>query len=193
MNGAYSSHVEKIKEINSQIQILNSGRSFAQILERCRGLREKMTEAHNNSKEKLASLQRKFHLKTEKRARFDKFKEKKEKVISADKNEMEKFLGLAKSRLDTINFKTLPKVKHDSEVEGLFRFLFIHLYKEKETQFDFDQFVKFAVKKNVGELKKRLAQFEIGNIGKTGLQRLEEVGLTRCATASTCSTTPTRT
>lgn len=181
MNASLPIDMVKIQNMSSNWKKIHSGGSFAKILHQCRELRGKMTEACRHSKGKVETLKSTFNQKTEKINKYERFKERKTKRISIDKNEMEKFRGLAKSRLDTINFKTLPKVKKDSEVEGLFRFLFVHLYKEKEADFDIDTFIKFAVKKNVGELKKRLAQFEISNIGKKGLERLEQVVLTEGA------------
>ena len=94
----------------------------------------------------------------------------------------QQFEDLANSRLDTIQFKKLPKVKRDREVEDLFKFFFIYLYKEDPFKFDYSSFVKFALKKNKAEFKKRLALFEVQGLGKNGLEMLDEVESTNSET-----------
>ena len=175
MNADIINYMDKTKQMNKQLKQLMAGGSFAEILERCRILRASMRDAKANSQDRLNELNETIQSKTQKDSKFNRYQEKKDNVISRDKKEIEKFEDLAKSRLDTIKFKTLPKVKRDAEVEDLFRFFFVYLYQEDPFNFDYSNFVKFALKKNVGEFKKRLAQFEIKILGKNGLSTLEDV------------------
>lgn len=176
MNAAIENYMEKSKEMNSQLRRLMAGGSFEDILTRSRALRKKMETSLSNSQSKYNELMNQVNAKTQKNSNADRFREKKDEILGKDKNEIEQFEGLAKSRLDTIKFKKLPKVQFDSEVNELFTFLFMYLYNEPESNFEFKEFVKFALKKNVDEFKKRLAKFEVENIGKEGLKRLEMVG-----------------
>ena len=175
MNAAFENYADKTRTMNSQLKKLMAGGSFEEILEKCRVLRANMQEAYDNSQEKYTDINNKINAKTMSDTKFNRHAEKKDNVINRDKKEVEKFLDLAKARLDTIKFKTLPKVKRDAEVTNLFKFFYTYLYNENESNFDFSEFVKFALKKNVGEFKKRLAMFEVSNIGKNGLKEFEEV------------------
>ena len=175
MNADMQNYMDKTKKINDQLKELMIGGSFSEILERCRILRAKMRESKGNSEQQIMKLNQTIESSIGKDSKFNRNQERKDNVLTNDKREIEKFEDLAKSRLDTIKFKKLPKVKRDSEVEEFFKFFFTYLYKEDSFKFDYANFVKFAIKKNVGEFKKRLAQFEITNLGKNGLSMLEDV------------------
>ena len=175
MNAAFENYADKTRTMNSQLKKLMAGGSFEEILEKCRILRANMQDAYDNSQEKYTNINNQINSKTKKDSKIYRYAEKKENVISKDKKEVEKFLDLAKARLDTIKFKTLSKVKRDSEVYNLFKFFYTFLYNEDSSNFDYSEFVKFALKKNVGEFKKRLAMFEVRTIGQKGLDELEEV------------------
>ena len=175
MNADIQNYIDKTKQMNSQLKILMAGGSFSEILKRCQNLRNKMETNYENSEQKYNELLNNLNSKTKSDTRLIKFKEKKEEIIIKDKREVDKLQNLAKSRLDTIKFKTLPKVKRDRETEALFEFFFVYLYREPRKDFDYDSFIKFALKKNVGEFKKRLALFEVRSLGKKNLGDLELV------------------
>jgi hypothetical protein len=175
MNADIINYMDKTEKMNNQLRQLMAGGSFSEILERCQQLRKRMDDAKENSTDRFNELTEKINFKTQKDSRLNLKKEKKNDVLETDKKEIEKFEDLANQRLDTIEFKKLPKVKRDREVEGLFKFFFIYLYKEDPFKFDYSAFVKFALKKNKAEFKKRLALFEIQNLGKNGLEILDEV------------------
>jgi Arc/MetJ-type ribon-helix-helix transcriptional regulator len=177
MNADIRNYMEQSKEMNSQLRKLMAGGSFENVLDRVRDLKSKMRTQLEDSQEKHNELQNEVNAKTAKNPNLQKFKEKREEILFRDKAEIQKFDDLAKSRLDTIKFKKLPKVKEDSETQDLFRFFFVYLYKEPESRFSFNEFTKFALKKNVDEFKKRLAQFNVRNLGKQGMQKLEIVDI----------------
>lgn len=177
MNADIKNYVRQSDQINSQLRKLMAGGSFKKVLEKVQNLKGKMQIQLENSQEKYNELQNQVNAKMAKNPNIARFKEKREEILGQDKRDILKFDDLAKSRLDTIKFKKLPKVKQDSEVEELFKFYFVYLYKEPEYKFVFKDFIKFALKKNVDEFKKRVAMFEVENIGKEGLQKLESVDI----------------
>lgn len=175
MDSQVVNYNSKATEANNLLSKLLKSGSFQQSIEQARELRDKMQSSVQNSESKQQILLNQINMKTSDNPHLQKFMDKKKDAVKVTKERVAKFEDLAKSRLDTINFKTLHKVKINSEVEGLFKFFYVFLYKEKESTFNSKEFIKIAVKKNNEEFKTRLAKFSIRDIGTEGVSKLDDV------------------
>lgn len=175
MDSEVANYNSKATEANNLLlKLLKSG-SFQQSIEQARELREKMQNSVSNSESKQQILLNQINMKTNNNPHLEKFMNKKKDTVKVTKERFAKFEDLAKGRLDTINFKTLHKVKINNEIEALFKFFYMFLYKEKESTFNTKEFVKIALKKNKEEFKTRLAKFTVKDIGSEGMERLHSV------------------
>ena len=167
-------YMDESEAINTMMKQLLNGGSYLELIEKAGVLKEKMLESIENSQGKYTNLRARIEAKEGPETNYHKLQEKKKEIISKDQAKVDQYEDLAKSRLDTIKFKTLKKVKHTSDVEILFRFFYVCLYFEKPEEYRYSQFVGIALKKGVKEFKKRLAQFSVIGIGSEGLSMLED-------------------
>ncbi len=80
---------------------------------------------------------------------------------------------MAKNVLNSINFGKLHKVKQTNSTEQLFKFFFINLYYEKETSFDWSQFIQKLKKKQFQiDFQKRLALLDIFKMERSQRDRI---------------------
>lgn len=175
MDKRVQEYMNECNEMNKMMKHILNGGSYAELIEKSEVLLTKMREAVENSQAKYNNLRAEIDSKEGPETNYHKLQEKKKETINADQEKIDQYEDLAKSRLDTIKFKTLHKVKRTREVEDLFKFFFLYLYFEHEKNYSFGSFVSFALKKGVKEFKKRLAKFDVLGMEPEGLALLEKV------------------
>lgn len=162
MSSQIETYNGRVREMNTKLtQIRRSGAIFDQSVKRISDMIEKFEvekAAANESKTKNM----------EEKARVENFISQKDvkqtdmkKRDNKKKEEIVKFQNAAKDSLNRITFKDLPKVKKEEAVERLFRFFYTNLYHEQAETFEFNKFIKVALKEEKIVFQKKLANFSL--------------------------------
>jgi hypothetical protein len=165
-----------VRAINANLQVLKrSGASYDRILVRLNAAIDKLekalfyhsTQKNDLVKEKESREQFMGNIKAILKSHTEKTKRANESVDS--------FSNMAKQTLSNTQFKKLADVKQDQAIDELFRFLYINLYNEPESSYDFGKFKNVALKKDLTDFQKRLAQFSVIRLDAQGRERLDEI------------------
>ena len=102
-------------------------------------------------------------------------KQLREEKIKKYDERINQFSNAAKSVLASMNFKNLKKVKQEPNIRDLYRFFFINLYHEVPEDYNFDDFCKIALDKDINDFQKRLAKFSIYKLSKESRERIQNL------------------
>ena len=84
--------------------------------------------------------------------------------ISKKRNLIENFRSRINVIIPKITLKSIKKLKREPQLENLFKFFFVHLYKENENRFKYDKFVKYSFsKENISLFQKKLLQYKVSD------------------------------
>lgn len=160
---------------NDLLTIKRCGASYETILNKIRPLITKFNDQlyhFNNQKNELLKNKEgldnyMLRAKTNKQLREEKIKKYDERI--------NQFSNAAKSVLASMNFKNLKKVKQEPNIRDLYRFFFINLYHEVPEDYNFDDFCKIALDKDINDFQKRLAKFSIYKLSKESRERIQNL------------------
>ena len=81
----------------------------------------------------------------------------------------------AKNVLTSMRFKALGKVKHEPNIEKLYLFFYVNLYYELADTFNFDDFCKIGLGRDINDFQKRLAKFSIYDLSLESREKIFEL------------------
>ena len=173
---AVQTYNQGVQQVNQDLKVIKRGGAvYDEFLRKINQILEKLESA--------------FYFYTSQKAELVKEKEKKDEFMGSlkkylkDQNDkmklknetVESFTNMARTTLTSMKFKTLGKVKRDAAVENLFRFLYVNLYNEQDSTFAYEQFVKVALGREIGDLQTRLAIFSVGKLTPEGREQLSQI------------------
>lgn len=176
MSGIVNTYNHDITETNANLNVLKkSGASYQNILNMIHEYRDKLTESIAEiriKKENFSSFKDEKMRKMEKVQQIVKEKDDKIKKL---KESVDQYTNISKKVIADMKFKNLKKVGKDPSVVKLWQFFYSVLYKEPESTFDYDEFVKVALTKRVDDFQSRVANFQIANLDRTQREQIKEL------------------
>lgn len=173
MTEAYN---QSVKAINENLQILKrSGASYEHLLQRLNVSIDKLEQVyfyHNQQKTELIKEKQKQDLFLE---NLKKYTVEQNLKLKTSSDSVESFSNMSKLTLTNCNFKKLNEVKPADSIDKLFRFLFVNLYNEFEKDFDYNNFVKVALKSDLNDFQKRIALFSVVKLDSENRDKLNEI------------------
>ena len=145
------------------------------ILKKVLAIEAKLISMRDNSIEKNNKTKIKKSQKKGQIFNLEKIEDKRSKIMNDCLEKRNHYEDISKSRLDSITFKTISKVKKTAESERLMRFFYRELYNEQDSTFHWMVFKKEALRSNVAEFKRRLVGLSFDKFDFNQRQEISEI------------------
>lgn len=167
---------ENVRQINKDLKIVKKGgAAYDEFLRKITGTLEKLEGAFYFYSNQRAELVKEKEKKDEFMASLKKYLVDQNSKLQKKAEAVESFTNMARTTLTSMKFKTLGKIKQNDAVENLFQFLYVNLYNEKESTFNYSNFSKFALNKEIADFQKRLATFSVAKLSPESRERLAQI------------------
>jgi hypothetical protein len=171
-----SQYNENVRAINKHLQVIKRGGAcYDELLRKITLVLEKLENAFYHYNQQKSELLKEKEKKDEFLMSLKKFLTDQNTKMKNINDSIEAYQNMAKNILSTMKFKTIGKVKKDSSVEALFKFLYATMYNEKEETFDYSKFVDVALKRDITDFQKRLAIFSVIKLEPENRERLAQI------------------
>lgn len=165
-----------VRSIGDNLSVIKrSGASYDAILQKIRPLVDKFTNQlfhYNQQKTDLLKQKETMDVFMAKAKAAKKVREEKVHKLN---DSITQYSNAAKNVLTSMRFKGLNKVKKEPNVEKLYLFFYVNLYHEPAETFDFDQFCKIALTRDIIDFQKRLAKFSIYDLSLESREKIFEL------------------